>query len=69
MGTITIVEANAVKTRKGVGREADTPREMETETGSVTQTAKEIETGIAAATEKESTRKRGPASHLIISMS
>jgi hypothetical protein len=70
VGNTTIVEANAVETRKGVGRRIDTPREIETETGSVTQTAQEIETGIVAATETESTRKRGgPTNHLIMSMS
>ena len=68
-GTTTIVEAKAVETRKGVGRETDTTREIEAEAGSVTQTAQEIETGIVAPTEKESTRKRGgPASYLIMSM-
>jgi hypothetical protein len=55
-GTTTIVEAKAVETRKGVGREADTTREIETEAGDVTLTAQEIETGIVAATETESTR-------------
>jgi hypothetical protein len=51
--TTTIVEANVVETRKGLGRDSDTdtPREIETETGSVTQTAQAIETGIVAATE------------------
>ena len=59
-----------VETRKGVGRETDTTREIEREAGSVTQTAQEIETGIVAATEKESTRKRGgPARYLIMPMS
>jgi hypothetical protein len=33
-----------------VGRETGTPREIETQTGSVMQTAQEIETGIVAAT-------------------
>ena len=42
-GTTTIVEATAVDTRKVVGRETDTTREIETETGSVTQTAQEID--------------------------
>ncbi len=56
--TTTIVEANAVETRKGVGRRTDTPREIETEIGSVTQTAQETEAEIVAATETESTRKR-----------
>ena len=66
-GTTTIVEAKAVETRKGVGRETDTTREIEAEAGSVTQTAHEIETGIVAPTEKESTRNRGvPASYLIM---
>ena len=52
-----------------VGRETGTPREIETETGSVTQTTQEIETGIVAAIETESTRKRGgSASHLIMSI-
>jgi hypothetical protein len=59
VGTTTIVEAKAVETRKGVGRETDTTREIEAEAGSVTQTAHEIETGIVAAT----------ASYLIMSMS
>ncbi len=40
-----------VETRKGVGRETDTTKEMETEAGSVTQTAQEIETGIVETTE------------------
>ncbi len=53
------MEAKAVETRKGVGRETDTTREIEAEAGSVTQTAHEIETGIVAAT----------ASYLIMSMS
>ncbi len=48
-----------METRKGVGRETDTTREIETETGSVTQTAQKIETGVLAATETESTRRRG----------
>ena len=39
---------------KGSG-ERQTHREIETETGSVTQTAQEIETGIVAATETERT--------------
>ena len=52
MDTTTIVEANAVETRKGVGRRTDTPREIETETGSVTQTAQEIDTGIVAVIER-----------------
>ena len=47
-----------METRKGVGRETDTTREIETEAGSVTQTAQEIETGIVAATEKGSTRDK-----------
>ena len=51
VGTTPIVEANE---RKGVGRQTDRHREIETETGSVTQTAQEIETGIVAATETES---------------
>ena len=42
MGTITIVEANAVETRKGVGRETDTPRDRNKK-WQVTQTTKEIE--------------------------
>ena len=54
--------SKAVETRKGVGRETDTTREIEAEAGSVTQTAQEIETGIVAPTEKESTR------NLIMSM-
>jgi hypothetical protein len=59
-----------VGTRKGVGRETDTTREIETEGGSVTQTEQEMETGIVSTTEKESTPKRGvPASYLIMSMS
>jgi hypothetical protein len=37
-GTTTIVEAKAVETRKGVGRETDTTREIETVTDSVTFT-------------------------------
>ena len=62
--------AKAVETRKGVGRETDTTRGMETEAGSVKQTAQEIETGIVAATKKERMPKRGgPASYLIMSMS
>ena len=68
MGT-TIVDANAVEARKVVGRETDTSIEIETETGSVTQTAQEIETGMVAATEIKCTRKRGGPSHFIISMS
>ena len=69
-GTTTIVEAKAVETRKGVGRETDTTREIETQAGSVMHTAQEIETGIVAATEKDSTRKRGgPARCLIMPMS
>jgi hypothetical protein len=35
-GTATIVEAKAVKTRKGVVIEKESTREIETETGSVT---------------------------------
>ena len=67
VGTTTIVEAKAVETRKGVGRETDTTREIKAEAGSVTQTAQEIETGIVAPTEKKSTRRRGgPASYLIM---
>ncbi len=59
-----------METRKGVGRETDTTREIEAEAGSVAQTAQEIEIGIVPATERESTRKRGgPASYLIMSMS
>ena len=46
MGATTIVEAKAVETKKGVGRVSNTPREIETETGSVTQIAQEIESGI-----------------------
>ncbi len=42
MGTITIVEANAVETRKGVDRETDTPRDRNKK-WQVTQTTKEIE--------------------------
>ena len=38
-------------TRKGAGRETHT-REIETETGSMTQTAQEIETGILAETDQ-----------------
>ncbi len=69
-GTTTIVEATAVDTRKVVGRETDTTREIETENDSVAQTAQEIEPGIVAATETESTtRKRGgQASNLITSL-
>ena len=52
-----------MQTRKCVGRDTDTEREIETEADSVAQTAQEIETGTVAATETESTRKRGdPAS-------
>jgi hypothetical protein len=47
-----MVEAKAVETSKGVGRETDTTREKEAEAGSVTQTAQEIETGIVAATDQ-----------------
>ena len=69
-GSTTIVEAKAVEARKGDGRETDTTRERETETGSMTQTAQEIETGIVVATGTESTRKRGgPASPLFMSIS
>jgi hypothetical protein len=46
------VEAQPVETRKGVGRETDATREIETETGSVTQTAQEIETGIVGGSPK-----------------
>ena len=57
-----------MKTRKCVGRDTDTEREIETD--SVAQTAHEIETATVAATETESTRKRGgPTSHLLMSMS
>ena len=49
MGTTTIVEANAVETRKGVVRETDTPREIETEAGSVA--------GIAGVQTIDTTRK------------
>ena len=45
-----------VETRKWVGKETDTPREIETEAGIVTHPAQEIATGTVAATEKESTR-------------
>ena len=34
-----IVETNTVETRKGVGRRTDTPREIETETDTVTHTS------------------------------
>ena len=66
---ITIVEANSLETRKGVGRETDTPREIQTETGSTqttreiaiktvsaAETAIEIEAGTVAVTETGSTR-------------
>jgi hypothetical protein len=43
--TTTIAETNAVEKRKGVVRETDTTREIETETGTVVQAAQEIETG------------------------
>jgi hypothetical protein len=69
-GSTTIVEAKAVEARKGDGRGTDATRERETETGSITQTAQEIETGIVVATGTESTRNRGgPASHLFMSIS
>ena len=59
-----------METRKGDGRETDTTREIETETGSMTQTAQEIETVIVVVTGTKSTRKRGgPASHLSMSIS
>ena len=51
------------------GRQKDRYNELETEAGSATQTAQEIETGTVVATEKESTRQRGgPASYLIMPM-
>ncbi len=53
MGTTTIVEANAVETRKGVGRETDTTREIETEADSVMHTG----AGIAGILTVETTRK------------
>ena len=50
--TTTIVESKAVETRKGVGRETDTMRQIKTETGSVTKT---LEIGTVTATETDST--------------
>ena len=49
-----------METRKGVGRETDTKREIETETGSVTQAAQEIDTGIAAVTERKTEKRTEP---------
>ena len=49
-------EAKADETRKAVGSETDTTREIETETGIVIQAAQEIEAGTVAATETGSTR-------------
>ena len=60
-----MVEAKTVETRKGVGRETDTPREIETiettreieiEVVSVAGTATEIETGTVTETETDGTR-------------
>ena len=48
--------------RKWVGRETDTTRGIETEASSVTHTAQQIETGIVAASEKESTLRKRVAS-------
>ena len=44
--------SKAVETRKGVGRETDTMRQIKTETGSVTKT---LETGTVTVTETDST--------------
>ncbi len=49
-----------METRQGVGRETDTTREIETETGSMTQTAQEIDTGIVAATERKMEKRTEP---------
>ena len=57
-GTTQASVLGPVETRKGVRRETDTKREIETEAGSVTQTEQEIETGIVATTAKARTRKR-----------
>ena len=58
-----------VETRDGVGRETDTTSDIETETGSVTQTTEEIETGIVTTTENGSTpNRRDPGNYLITSM-
>ena len=53
MGTTTIVEENAVETRKGVRRETDTTREIETEADSVMHTG----AGIAGTQTMETTRE------------
>ena len=45
-------EEKPVETRKGLGRETDATRETETETGGVTETAQEIETGIVGGSPK-----------------
>ncbi len=68
----TVAEAEKVgETRRtGAGREADTRREIGNETGSVTETVKERQTGIVVATEKKSTHQgSGLASHSIMSLS
>ena len=49
-------DREADETRKAVGSETDTTREIETETGSVIQAVQEIEAGTVAATETGSTR-------------
>ncbi len=53
MGTTTIVEAKEVETRKGVGRETDTTREIKTEVDSVMHTG----AGVAGLQTIETTRK------------
>jgi hypothetical protein len=51
-GTDNIVEAKRFGDEEGAGRETDATREIVTETGSVPQTAQEIETGIVGGSPK-----------------